>query len=391
MQNAVLIHFPDVYATYRFTNRNRDTTLFSRECFERFQIAVSEFSQVKLTSNERVWLSETCPYFSSQYLNYLESYRFKPEQVHIEFIPVDGTNGHIEITAEGLWIETILWEVPLMACLSETYFTTVDTDWSYDGQEDLAYQKGKTLLEAGCTFSEFGTRRRRSFHAQDLVVKALAKASQDIPNSGKLSGTSNVLLAQKYGLLPIGTVAHEWFMGIGALKGYETVNDLALEMWESVYTNAILLALTDTFSTSAFFRSFSKNPARAKKWHGLRQDSGDPFLFAPRAKEVYEGLGVDHREKIIIYSDSLDVNKALQLKKQADEIGFKSSFGIGTFLSNDFVKASDHNAKSKALNIVIKLASVNGKSCVKISDDLTKNTGNKTIVGEVKQLFGLPV
>lgn len=183
----------------------------------------SEFSQVKLTSTERAWLSEACPYFSSQYLDYLENYCFKPEQVHIQFVPVEGGRGHIEITAEGLWVETILWEVPVMACLSETYFATVDTDWSYDGQEDLAYQKGKALLEAGCAFSEFGTRRRRSFHTQDLVVKALVKASRDTPNSGKLTGTSNVrnhishrttlidlykvFLAQKYGLLPIGTVA----------------------------------------------------------------------------------------------------------------------------------------------------------------------------------------
>ncbi|KAJ4479922.1 nicotinate phosphoribosyltransferase [Lentinula aciculospora] len=391
MQNAVLQNFPDVHAIYRFTNRNKDRTLFNIECFERFQTAVSQFDQAKLTHNERAWLAETCPYFPSQYLDYLESYRFKPEQVHVEFIPVEGDKGHIEIRAEGPWVETILWEVPLMACLSETYFTTVDNDWSNDGQEDLAYQKGKALLEAGCVFSEFGTRRRRSFHTQDFVVRALLKAVQDIPNSGKLTGTSNVFLAKKYGINPVGTVAHEWFMGIGALRGYGSVNDLALKIWETAYSNSILLALTDTFSTTAFFQSFSKNPARARKWHGLRQDSGDPLEFAPRAKEVYENMGIDHREKMIIYSDSLNLDKALKLKKQADEIGFKASFGIGTFLTNDFVKASDPNRKSPALNMVIKLAEVDGKSCVKISDDLRKNTGDQEVVKEVKELFGLPV
>ncbi|KAJ3781416.1 nicotinate phosphoribosyltransferase [Lentinula aff. detonsa] len=391
MQNAVFQNFPDVHAIYRFTNRNKDTTLFSRECFERFQTAVSQFDQAKLTSTERAWLAQTCPFFPSQYLDYLENYRFKPEQVHAEFVLVDGDKGHIEITAEGLWVETILWEVPLMACLSEIYFATVDKDWSYDGQEELAYQKGKALLEAGCVFSEFGTRRRRSFHTQDYVVRALLKATQDVPDSGKLTGTSNVLLAQKYGISPIGTVAHEWFMGIGALRGYEHVHDLALEIWETAYPNATLLALTDTFSSAAFFQSFSKNPARAKKWHGLRQDSGDPLEFAPRAKEVYQKMGIDHKEKMIIYSDALNLDKALKLKKQADEIGFKTSFGIGTFLSNDFVKASDSSSKSPALNMVIKLAAVNGKSCVKISDDLTKNTGDKEVVKEVKALFRLPV
>ncbi|KAJ3861622.1 nicotinate phosphoribosyltransferase [Lentinula novae-zelandiae] len=379
MQNAVLQNFPDVQAIYRFTNLSRHAIISYPDI---------DFDQVKLTPTERVWLAQTCPYFPPQYLDYLENYRFKPEQVHIEFVPVNGDKGHIEMTAEGPWVETILWEVPLMACLSETYFTIVDNDWSYDGQEDLAYQKGKALLEAGCVFSEFGTRRRRSFHTQDFVVRALIKATQDLPNSGKLTGTSNVFLAHKYGINPVGTVAHEWFMGIGALKGYESVNDLALEIWETTYPNAILLALTDTFSTTAFFQSFSKNPARAKKWHGLRQDSGDPLDFAPRAKEVYIKMGIDHREKMIIYSDSLNLDKALTLKKQADEI---ASFGIGTFLSNDFVKVSDPKSKSPALNMVIKLAEVDSKSCVKISDDLSKNTGNQEVVKDVKRLFGLPV
>ncbi|KAF9067188.1 nicotinate phosphoribosyltransferase [Rhodocollybia butyracea] len=390
MQNAVLANFPDVHAVYRFTNRNKDSTFFSRDCFDRFQMAISQFDQIKLTPTERDWLSKTCPYFPSEYIDYLENYRFKPEQVQADFVPVDGINGHIEITAAGPWAETILWEVPLMACLSEIYFTTTDTDWNYDKQEELAYQKGKALLDAGCVFSEFGTRRRRSFHTQDLVVKQLVKASQDV-STGKVTGTSNVYLAQKYGILPIGTVAHEWFMGIGALRGYESVNELALEMWETNYPNATLLALTDTFSTEAFFLSFSKNPARAKKWHGLRQDSGDPLVFAPRAKEIYEKMGIDHREKMIIYSDALNLDKALKLKKQADEIGFKASFGIGTFLSNDFAKVSDPHSKSPALNMVIKLAEVNGKVCVKISDDLTKNTGDKRVVDQVKHLFGLPL
>ncbi|KAF5375636.1 hypothetical protein D9757_008554 [Collybiopsis confluens] len=398
MQNAVFRNFADVHAVYRFTNRSKDTTSFSKECFEHFKTAVSQFSQITLSPDERAWLTKTCPYFPSDYLDYLENYCFKPEQVDIDFVPVDdsGSKGHIEITAEGPWVETILWEVPLMACLSETYFTTVDTDWSYEGQEEIAYQKGRSLLEAGCVFSEFGTRRRRSFHTQDSLVRQLMRASQDVPDVGKLTGTSNVFLARKYGLTPIGTVAHEWFMGIAALRGYENAHDNALDIWETAYPNATLLALTDTFSTAAFFQvsSFLFNPERAKRWHGLRQDSGDPLAFAPMAKEVYEKMKIDHREKMIIYSDALTLDKALKLKKQADEIGFKASFGIGTYLSNDFVKVSDPNTRSLALNMVIKLAEVNGIPCVKISDDLNKasqNTGDREVVDGVKKLFELPL
>lgn len=132
---------------------------------------------------------------------------------------------------------------------------------------------------------------------------------------------------------------------------------------------------------------------RARRWHGLRQDSGDPFVFAPQAKEVYERLGIKPSEKVIVYSDSLNVKKAIALKKQCDELGLTcklfisslvtslavrfnvcaAAFGIGTFFTNDFKSlSSGGEVKSKALNIVIKMASINDLPCVKISDDLTK-------------------
>lgn len=110
-------------------------------------------------------------------------------------------------------------------------------------------------------------------------------------------------------------------MAVGALRGYEHANGLALDLWETVYPNALLLALTDTFSTEAFYRDFTKE--RAEKWTGLRQDSGDPYVYAPRAKEVYEALGVEYKgRKTIIFSDSVDVEKALKLKAQSRELGF---------------------------------------------------------------------
>ncbi|KAF9267639.1 nicotinate phosphoribosyltransferase [Marasmius fiardii PR-910] len=399
MQQAVLQHFPSCQVSYRFTNRDKPHVLFSRACYESFANAVSHFQTIHLTPDERTWLTEKCLSFTPQYLEYLNNYRFKPEQVDIKFILVEGCDsdlgpkGHIEITANGPWVETILWETPLMACLSETYFAIDDRDWNYDGQEELAFEKGQALLKAGCNFNEFGTRRRRSYKNQDIVVKGLVRASQETRGPGTLLGSSNVHLARLYDILPVGTVAHEWTMGIGALKGYENVHNLALEMWEQAYyKKMILLALTDTFSTEAFYKTFVKSPERAKRWDGLRQDSGDPFVYAPRAKEVYNAMGIDHTQKMLIYSDGLDVDKAIRLKKLTDKIGFKCSFGIGTSLTNDFKKASSNGKeKSKALNIVIKLASVEGKPCVKISDELSKSTGDPATVTHVKKLFDLPV
>ncbi|KAF9803225.1 hypothetical protein IEO21_09719 [Rhodonia placenta] len=389
MQQAVLHHFRDVQATYRFTHRDTDV-LFTRDCFEQFKRSVSHFDQLRLADAERDWLGKACPYFTPEYLQYLSAYRFKVDQVRVEFLPVsaDGQRGHLDIHAVGPWVETILWEVPLMACLSELYFRTVDTDWSYDGQDEAAYRKAETLLKAGCTFSDFGTRRRRTFETQRIVVEALIRASHDV-NGGKLLGTSNVHLAREYKVSPIGTIAHEWFMAVGALKGYEHANALGLTLWEAVYPKDLLLALTDTFSTEVFFKDFLCNPDQARRWKGLRQDSGDPFKYAPRAKEVYEQLGINYHEKIIIFSDALNVDKAIKLKEQCDKIGFASSFGIGTSLTNDFESLSQA-VHSKALNMVIKLASVNDLQCIKISDELTKNTGDPNTIKLVKNILSLP-
>jgi nicotinate phosphoribosyltransferase len=152
MQQAVLHHYPNLQAVYRFTHRSKDV-YFSRTCIERFRQCLPrafpysscsnkhahcsvDFASLALTSEERDQLEKHCPYFKPAYLDYLAAYRFKPDQVHLKFVPKEDDQewGQIELEAHGLWAETIMWEVPLMACLSETYFSTDDTDWNYDGQ-----------------------------------------------------------------------------------------------------------------------------------------------------------------------------------------------------------------------------------------------------------------
>jgi nicotinate phosphoribosyltransferase len=213
MQQAVFAHFPIEPAVYRFTNRTQ-SDLFSTTCVDKFRRSVNDMENLSLTPAERTWLEKTCPYLKPPYIVYLSTFRFKPQtQVHIVFHPVPqkdlpeslkGTEeeyGTLEIWTEGTWLETILWEVPLMASLCEAYFETVDTDWVYDGQKELAYQKTKTMLQASCVLSEFGTRRRRSFKTHDLVVEGVMAASRDyikeaeegkIEGGGKVVGTSNV-------------------------------------------------------------------------------------------------------------------------------------------------------------------------------------------------------
>lgn len=186
----------------------------------------------------------------------------KPEeQVKLSFTPSqeDPECGDLHIAIKGLWIETIVYEIPLLALTSEAYFKFCDKDWNHDGQEEKAYRKGLTLLEHGCLVSEFGSRRRRDHKTQDLVMKGLCRASKQAEAAGlkgKLTGTSNVHFAMKYGIPPVGTVAHEWYMGIAAITNdYENANELALSYWLGMFgegvrlcSNLVVLTITNTLT-----------------------------------------------------------------------------------------------------------------------------------------------
>ncbi|WWC88797.1 nicotinate phosphoribosyltransferase [Kwoniella dendrophila CBS 6074] len=416
MQNAVLHHFHDAQVVIRFTNR-APHMLFNRACFDWVKGHVLGLSELKLQPEERAALEKAYPWFSSTYLDYLGSMRLDPlNQVKLSFHPKsdDGSLGEIGIVIEGPWRDTILYEVPIMSILSEGYFKFVDTDWNYDGQFELAKQKAIDLLSppsptSPLVFSEFGTRRRRSFRTQDTVVRGLVAGFEGWKakggKGGLLAGTSNVYLALKYGLKPAGTIAHEWIMAIGATYGYKGANGKAMDMWEEVYppgpNGAPLTMLTDTYTAQAFFVDFISQPERALRWSTLRQDSGDPFEFVKAAKETWKiieekaGMNSDSSQPVakgkrVIFSDGLDVNKATELQKGCDDIGMAASFGIGTFLSNDFQKASSPDQVSKPLNIVIKLNQINGKNCVKLSDDKGKYTGDVEEVKRAQEALNLP-
>jgi len=179
----------------------------------------------------------------------LKDFRLRPGQ-HIvtSFHAVEDTGsdedvGDIHLDIKGTWVDTILYEIPLLALTSEAYFRFCDTDWSYRGQEEKAQKKGAQLLQHGCLFSEFGTRRRRDYHTQDLVLQGLIRAAQEGKEQawrGSLNGTSNVHFAMKYRIAPVGTVAHEWFMGIAAITNdYENANETALRYWVGCFGEGV--------------------------------------------------------------------------------------------------------------------------------------------------------
>jgi nicotinate phosphoribosyltransferase len=176
---------------------------------------------------------------------------------------------------------------------------------------------------------------------------------------------------------PLGTMAHEWIMGISALEGLLHANKHAMRIWSDVYKGNLGTALTDTFGSAAFFNDF--DGVLARLFDGLRHDSGDPIEFAEKAIKAYKNLGINPMTKTIIFSDGLDVDTALKIAESLNgKINF--SFGIGTNLSNDFRTADDPRAVSKALNMVIKMMSCNGVDTVKISDVESKVIGEKDAV-----------
>jgi nicotinate phosphoribosyltransferase len=322
---------------------------------------------MRVTAEELDFLKKNCPYLTPQYLAFLSGFHLQPsKQLKLSFTPANDTGsaadvGAFRIDTEGRWLDTILYEIPLLALVSEAYFKFVERDWSHEGQVDKAYSKGTALLQAGCVFSEFGTRRRRDYLTQDLVVQGLCRAADEARAqgwTGKLSGTSNVHFAHKHGLAPVGTVAHEWFMGVAAITDdYEGANELALRYWTATFGEGVLaVALTDTFGTPAFLDAFRKpipaldaGPTRAAAdqpsktyadaFTGVRQDSGDPLEFVATMRAFYDAEGVPGK-KTIVFSDSLNLDLCFKYKKAAEAAGFQPTFGVGTFLTSKCLSIS---------------------------------------------------
>lgn len=411
-----------------------------------------ELANVSLTPQELEYLQKNCPYFNTTYLRFLNSFRLQPSKhVRAIFTPADDTGsqedvGDVHLDIGGRWLDTILYEIPLLALTSEAYFKFCDKDWTYKHQESRAYDKGCKLLQHGCIFSEFGSRRRRDYHTQDLVIQGLKRAAAEGRSwgwSGKLSGSSNVHFAMKYGIPPVGTVAHEWFMGIASITNdYEHANETALRYWIGCFGEGVLgIALTDTFGTPTFLKAFKRTmptPANsvmddqktlipgaaspplppmdsessaqsseersyAQIFQGVRQDSGSPMEFVKIMREFYDSEGIQDK-KTIVFSDSLNIELCIEYMHAAEEAGFQPTFGVGTFLTSTFshdkhltlgliLLADDfshqsNGQKSVPLNIVIKLSSANGHPAIKISDNIGKNTGDSGTVHKVKETLG---
>jgi len=386
MHAAVHKNFPDAEVAYNFTNRTPDKKL-TPEALDWLKAQIELLGELRFTKEEIEYLKNAVPYLPDEYLKYLESFKLAPKE---QVVLIVKGNGVLDLKVNGTWQDTILYEIPLLALISEAYFRFVDKDWNLDGQIEKVQAKAKKLIDNKIPFSEFGTRRRRSFEVQELIMKGITSYCENLSTDEKslFLGTSNVLFAKKFNVKPIGTVAHEWMMGIASITDdYKSANENSMKYWVDTFGGENAgLALTDTFGTDDYLKHFV--PPYSDYYTGVRQDSGDPLLYAEKmADHYFNKLGLPKFSKVICFSDSLDADKAVLYKKKADDVGLKSVFGIGTNFTNDFQSLST-GEKSEPLNIVIKIWKANGKPAVKISDNLGKNTGDPATVQRVKRELG---
>ena len=370
MQNAVVKLFPNERVKYEFINRGKHH--FPKGFDAELRKSVNAMAELKLTKEEKEYLRVTCPYLDLPYLDFLAGYQYDPSEVQIE-----QTENELRVTVEGEWYRTILWEVPLLALISELHYVT--NNMERDSDEMVVadtLKKAEELYNLGVTFAEFGTRRRHSYKVHDLVVDTLVKNKKST-----FIGSSNIYFAMKYGVKPIGTHAHEWFMFHAAEYGFKMANALSLEHWVDVYRGDLGVALSDTYTTDVFFQQFDKK--FAKLFDGVRHDSGDPIEFAHKTIEHYKANGINPLFKYIIFSDGLNMEKVAEITHACkDKIGI--SFGIGTNLTND--------VGVPPMNIVMKLIaakSINGEwiPTVKLSDEHGKYTGDPKMIELAKEFL----
>ncbi|MBU4684151.1 nicotinate phosphoribosyltransferase [Cedecea davisae] len=374
MQQAVFHRYYDVDVAAEFRCRGDDLLGIHADAI-RDQVAAMQ--HLRLSDEEFHWL-KSLPFFKADYLDWLRNFRYDPSQVQ-----VTNNNGHLDIRLSGPWREVIMWEVPLLAVISEVVHQHrapgVTPQMALDHLESKLSEFN--TLTSGLDLSrfrlmDFGTRRRFSREVQQAIVKRLKQESWFI-------GTSNYDVARRLDLTPMGTQAHEWFQAHQQISPVLANSQrAALQAWLDEYPDQLGIALTDCITMDAFLRDFGHE--FATHYQGLRHDSGDPVEWGEKAIAHYLKLGIDPLSKVLVFSDNLDLNKAVELYRHFSA-RVNLSFGIGTRLTCDIPQV-------KPLNIVIKLVECNGKPVAKLSDSPGKTIcHDKAFVRALRKAFDLPL
>lgn len=355
MGQAIYHHFPGYETTWSFKCRNEDVH-FTEEMVEEIKHQIKMYCELRFSEEELKYLS-SIQWFKKSYIDFLRLWH--PRYEDFTF----GTNSPCGLTIEtnGTWLNTSMYEIPTLAIVNEVYFRMkYDYDKLMLSFKDRLDKKVEKLVSGEYNigaFSEFGIRRRLSAEAQELAIKELMR---DDYKGSKFIGTSNVYLAKKLNIKPVGTMAHEWIMCVG--QGNHKHNPAysnwyALDAWVKEYGVLNGTALTDTITTDCFLRDFKLTYATL--FSGVRHDSGSPFEWGDKMIDHYNSLGIDPKTKTLLFSDSLNFEKADEINTYfKDKV--RVAFGIGTYIAND--------TEVDALNIVMKTTACNGMDVAKISD-----------------------
>ncbi|MSP53136.1 MAG: nicotinate phosphoribosyltransferase [Gammaproteobacteria bacterium] len=349
MMQAVLHNAPAANVEYRFLNRTSEVDL--RPYLDEINHEIDHLCELRFTKKELNYL-QTLRFFKSEYLEFLRIF-----QLNRDFIKVTAGAENLEIAIKGPWLHTIMFEIPVLAIVSEIYFRNFNKHVGRERLQEKIQIIKSARLGNRFHFADFGTRRRFSRAWQgELLQLLLAEIPQHI------TGTSNLYYANKFDIKPMGTMAHEYFQAYQAL-GPRLVDSqkAALESWANEYRGDLGIALSDTYGIEVFLRDFDLY--FCKLFDGVRHDSGDPFVWGEKVLEHYSKMRIDAHTKTLAFSDALTINLAIKLFEHFND-RTNIGFGIGTNLTND--------VGYSPLNIVIKMVRCNDQAVAKISDEPRK-------------------
>ncbi|MBM4852051.1 nicotinate phosphoribosyltransferase [Vibrio parahaemolyticus] len=370
MMSAVAALYPDAMVSYKFIVRSEEDL---SELLPEVKAEVLKLQDVRFTEDEIAYMKRVAPYLKPEFVEALRHFRFNPQSdVSFHNKTMSDGSSQLRITINGLWKETILYETIIMSIVSEVRSRQRWSDIPFEHFQTVLEDKVRYLkaeLErrniTNFKFADMSTRRRFSFQAQRTMLEYLSK---ELPQC--LTGTSNYHLARELDLTPIGTVAHEWFMGHQALVNVRDSQKIALQRWQKMFNGALGIALTDTIGIDAFLKDFDEELSHA--YVGVRHDSGCPFTWGEKMIAHYESLGIDPMTKTLVFTDGLNFEQALDICEHFQG-RVQVSFGIGTSLANDMGNYVNVQGEAyQPLSIVIKMVTCNGSPVAKISDEPEK-------------------
>jgi len=372
MMQVVLHHFPGAQVEYRFKCRNAGVDLTPYVGEIRSQIEA--LCTLRFTESELAYL-RGLRFIKSDFVDFLGLFQLNTKYIQVE--PAQDGPGEIAIVIKGPWLHTILFEIPVLAIVNEVYFRATQPALDFDtGRrrllEKIALVCGDREL-AELRIADYGTRRRFSKRWQDEVLTTLQNEM-----GAHLAGTSNVMFAVQHGLIPLGTMAHEYLQACQALGPRLRDSQIyGFETWAREYRGDLGIALSDVYGFDAFLRDFDMY--FCKLFDGARHDSGDPVAWGERLIAHYERNRVDPRTKTLVFSDSLTFPRVIELFRRFSGRA-RLAFGVGTNLTNDL--------GCTPLQIVIKLVRCNGQPVAKLSDAPEKNMcDDKAYVAYLRQVF----